>query len=90
MLIVGGPHPTTSFNEVLKDSNIDACVIGEGEVTLSEIISSMMKKNNQKLSCKDLKTINGLAFIDKDQKKKNINSPTKNDNSSANGLYMKV
>ncbi len=88
MLIVGGPHPTTSFNEVLKDSNIDACVIGEGEVTLSEIISSMMKKNNQKLSCKDLKTINGLAFIDKDQKKeKNINSPTKNDNSSANGLY---
>ena len=88
MLIVGGPHPTTSFNEVLKDPNIDACVIGEGEVTLSEIISSMMKKNNQKLSCKDLKTINGLAFIDKDQKKqKNINAPTKNDNSSANGLY---
>ena len=87
-LIVGGPHPTTSFNEVLKDPNIDACVIGEGEVTLSEIISSMMKKNNQKLSCKDLKKINGLAFIDKDQEKeKNINSPTKNDNLTANGLY---
>ena len=36
MIIVGGPHPTTSFKEVLNDKNIDVCVIGEGEATLAE------------------------------------------------------
>ena len=88
MLIVGGPHPTTSFNEVLKDQNIDACVIGEGEVTLSEIISKMMKNDNQKLCNKELKTINGIAFVDEEYKKnKNISSQTRNVNSSANGMY---
>ena len=88
MLIVGGPHPTTSFNEVLKDQNIDACVIGEGEVTLSEIISKMMKNDNQKLCNKELKTINGIAFVDEEYKKnKNISSQTRNANSSANGMY---
>ena len=90
MLIVGGPHPTTSFNEVLKDSNIEACIIGEGEVTLSEIVSSMIKNNNQRLSCEDLRKINGLAFIDKQDnkdKEKNIHSSTTNKSASANGLY---
>ena len=88
MLIVGGPHPTTSFNEVLKDQNIDACLIGEGEVTLSEIISKMMKNDNQKLCNKELKTINGIAFVDEEYKKnKNISSQTRNANSSANGMY---
>ena len=37
MIIVGGPHPTTSSEEVLKDQNIDLCVIGEGEATLVNI-----------------------------------------------------
>ena len=88
MLIAGGPHPTTSFNEVLKDLNIDACVIGEGEVTLSELVSSMMKNNNQKLSCKELKKINGLAFVNKEgTKEKNIPSSAQDKYSSANGLY---
>ena len=26
MIAVGGPHPTTSYREVLKDPNIDVCV----------------------------------------------------------------
>ena len=28
-LLVGGPHPTTSYEEVLKDNNIDICAIGK-------------------------------------------------------------
>ena len=36
-IVVGGPHPTTSYIEVLKDKNIDICVIGEGEVTLEKL-----------------------------------------------------
>ena len=88
MLIVGGPHPTTSYNEVLKDTNIDACVIGEGEITLSEIISSMMQNKNQKLISRDLKKINGLAFIDKNENNKKFTKVQEDiSNSSANGLY---
>ena len=62
-IIVGGPHPTTSFNEVLEDKNIDICVIG-GEVTLTEIIQKMMSKNNEKLDIEELKQIDGIAFIE--------------------------
>ena len=46
-LIVGGPHPTTSYKEVLKDDNIDICVIGEGEVTLEEIVTELSKNLGQ-------------------------------------------
>ena len=47
MIIVGGPHPTTSFKEVLNDKNIDVCVIGEGEATLAEIVDKLMSKKRK-------------------------------------------
>ena len=65
MIIVGGPHPTTSYKEVLNDKNIDVCVIGEGEATLSEIVKRLMiKKKNNKflLNFDDLQQIDGIAF----------------------------
>ena len=47
-----------------------------------------MKNDNQKLCNKELKTINGIAFVDEEYKKnKNISSQTRNANSSANGMY---
>ena len=64
-IIVGGPHPTTSYNEVLEDKNIDMCVIGEGEVTLTEIIEKFIKNNRKKLSYDDLINIDGIAFSEK-------------------------
>ena len=68
-LIVGGPHPTTSFQEVLKDKNIDLCVLGEGENTLSEIVSLLMKK--KEFNFENLKNIDGIAF-DTEKFKKNL------------------
>ena len=62
MIIAGGPHPTTSYNEVLKDKNIDLCVIGEGEATLGEIVQKFIENNKKKLEHKDLVNINGIAF----------------------------
>ena len=61
-IVVGGPHPTTSYNEVLKDDNIDICVIGEGEETLSEIVETFMHNGRKKLSFDELSKINGIAF----------------------------
>jgi len=62
MIITGGPHPTTSYQEVLKDKNIDLCVIGEGEKTLAEIIEKLIDSKEEKLDYKELKNINGIAF----------------------------
>ena len=62
MIIVGGPHPTTSYEEVLKDKNIDLCVIGEGEATLAEIIKKLIDNGKKRLSYKDITNINGIAI----------------------------
>ena len=61
-LIVGGPHPTTSYKEVLKDDNIDICVIGEGEVTLEEIVTELSKNLGQRLLPHQLDQIDGIAY----------------------------
>ena len=64
IIIVGGVHISTlpdSLNE-----NIDIGVIGEGEETLTEIIS-FFEKNNYKLDKKGLKDIKGLVFHNKDK-----------------------
>ena len=61
MIIVGGPHPTTSSEEVLKDQNIDLCVIGEGEATLVEIIKKLIDNGKKRLSYKDITNTNGIA-----------------------------
>ena len=71
-IIVGGPHPTTSYNEVLKDENIDICAIGEGEQILADVVDKLMKNNKDKLNKKQLELIDGIAFIDKKDKEQTI------------------
>jgi len=61
-IVVGGPHPTTSYEEVLKDKNIDMCVIGEGEETLVDILQKIYENNKNKLSYEELIGINGITF----------------------------
>ena len=69
-IIVGGPHPTTSYQEVLKDKNIDICVIGEGEATLVEIINKLIENKKNKLNFNDLLKINGIVFSEENFSKK--------------------
>jgi radical SAM superfamily enzyme YgiQ (UPF0313 family) len=59
-IIAGGPYPTTSYQEVLEDNNIDICVIGEGEETLSDIVELLM--DGKKLDYNNLHNIPGIAF----------------------------
>jgi len=61
-IIAGGPHPTTSYEEVLKDKNIDICVIGEGEITLKEIIDQLILNKGSKLDGIQLNDINGIVY----------------------------
>lgn len=39
-VICGGPHPTVMPNDVLKKSEADVCVIGEGEVTFLKLLEA--------------------------------------------------
>lgn len=66
-IVVGGPHPTTSFEEVLRDDNIDICVLGEGEKTLEEIVSKLIKNDNKKLNSIQLNEISGIAYNEVNQ-----------------------
>jgi len=55
-VICGGPHPSAAFEEVLNLSRADVCVIGEGEETMTELVSHYIKKTTS------LDTIAGIAF----------------------------
>jgi len=61
-ILVGGPYPTTSYQEVLKDKNIDLCVIGEGEETLTNIIKKLIGNKKNKLAYNEIIDIDGIAF----------------------------
>ena len=67
MIIAGGPHSTTSYQEVLKDKNIDFCVIGEGEATLTEIVKKLIDNDKVKLPYNEIKNINGIAIAQENE-----------------------
>jgi len=55
-VVIGGNHPSSYYNYILKDKNIDFVVIGEGEVTFLELCQAIIKKK------KNFNTIKGIAF----------------------------
>lgn len=64
-IVVGGPYPTASYNEVLQDKNIDLVAIAEGEETIVDLLRATIA-NGKKLPGDDvLRKIPGLAFLDK-------------------------
>jgi len=54
-IVFGGSHPSEFPELVLKDNNVDLVVVGEGEITFTEVLEHM-KKN---LSFKEIK---GIAY----------------------------
>ncbi|UCH92667.1 MAG: amino acid adenylation domain-containing protein, partial [Candidatus Aminicenantes bacterium] len=66
-IIAGGPYATSSYKKILKDTNVDIAVLGEGELTLGEIIEKMLENNKKLPNEAVLKTINGIAFIEESQ-----------------------
>jgi radical SAM superfamily enzyme YgiQ (UPF0313 family) len=61
-VVVGGAHPTTAYERVLEDKNIDVAILGEGEETLMELARAMLETGGALPSPKRLETIAGLAF----------------------------
>ena len=42
LMVAGGAHPTIDPQDVLKNTAIDVCVVGEGEETFTEIIKKIL------------------------------------------------
>ncbi|WP_162551082.1 non-ribosomal peptide synthetase [Paenibacillus tepidiphilus] len=63
-IISGGPYATSSYNHMLKDSNVDLALLGEGEETLNALIEEMLK-NDGKLPAEEiLHKMEGIAFAE--------------------------
>lgn len=58
-ICLGGPHPIIMPDKVLENASVDLVVMGEGELTIIELLDAI---NNGR----DLKNIKGLAYKDKD------------------------
>lgn len=58
IVILGGPHPTVVPEECMKNPNFDFILLGEGEVTIKELINAILEK-------KDLHQIDGIGFRNK-------------------------
>jgi len=61
-IFMGGPYPTGAYEDVLKDEGVDICVLGEGETTLTELLSKMIENGNKLPDEETLKLIAGMAF----------------------------
>jgi radical SAM superfamily enzyme YgiQ (UPF0313 family) len=67
-ILAGGPYPTASYSDVLKDKNVNAVAIAEGEFTLYEICNKMIEKGNKFLSYDELDQIKGIAYYNPEKK----------------------
>src|SRR5664280_194225 len=52
--VLGGYHPTFTYQEVLKNDFVDVVVCGEGELTMVDLVEALEKG-------KDLRKVNGIA-----------------------------
>lgn len=61
-IIAGGPHPTIAYEEVLEENDIQAVVLGEGELTLAEIVQAMLENDKSFPDSHVLNQIKGLVY----------------------------
>ncbi len=57
--VLDGQHPSARPEECLTDPNIDFVVIGEGEITTSELVNTIEEGNTR-----SLKKIEGIGFLE--------------------------
>lgn len=58
-IIMGGPYPTVEYSSILQERFCDICVLGEGELTIVELINCIFNHE-------DLTNIKGIAFLNKE------------------------
>ena len=71
-IIVGGPYPTASYVDIIKDRNIDLAVIAEGEITLEDIIQKMINNNYCLPAHDELSKIPGIVYYSEKFEEKTV------------------
>lgn len=61
-VVMGGPHPSSDHETALKDPNVDAAVIGEGEDTFTELARLIASEGPGWKKPELLRAVDGLAF----------------------------
>jgi amino acid adenylation domain-containing protein len=61
-IITGGPYASSDYDTILKDTNVDLAVLGEGEYTCAELVEQMLKNDFQLPGHDVLNKIGGIAF----------------------------
>ena len=61
-VVMGGPHPSSDPETALKDPNVDAVVIGEGEDTFTELAGLIASEGPGWNKPELLRAVAGLAF----------------------------
>ncbi|MGE5343536.1 MAG: D-alanine--poly(phosphoribitol) ligase subunit DltA [Candidatus Omnitrophota bacterium] len=68
-IISGGPYATSDYGTALQDPGIDLVVLGEGEVTLAQLVERMMAHSGKLPPDEILQTIEGIALYPKSARK---------------------
>ncbi|MCP4213912.1 MAG: amino acid adenylation domain-containing protein [bacterium] len=62
-LIAGGPYASSSYKTILQDGNIDLIVMGEGEITFTELMGRFLDYDGKMPPEAVLRDIAGLAYL---------------------------
>jgi len=62
-VIAGGPYATSDYPTILRDKNIDLIVLGEGEITFSELIAAIIENGGKWPDKEVLQEIKGTVFV---------------------------
>jgi len=61
-IITGGPYATCSYETILQDRHVDLVVLGEGEITFSELIGKILENGGKLPEEEELEKIVGIAY----------------------------
>jgi len=56
VIVAGGPHPSVAADDVMKDTNVDFCVRGEGEITFPALLDAI------RAGCRDFTDVVGVVW----------------------------
>jgi amino acid adenylation domain-containing protein len=62
-VIAGGPYATSDYATILQDPNVDLVVLGEGEVTFSELVGKIIENGGRLPKEATLEEIPGIAYV---------------------------
>jgi anaerobic magnesium-protoporphyrin IX monomethyl ester cyclase len=68
IIVVGGPHPTLMLEEIKNETNIDYIIVGEGEISFTELLENIKKGNPSGRVIKGVvpENLDALPFADRE------------------------